>query len=141
MDVDYERLNKAVAATIREIRDGSKDPVRHPRARINVVRDLQGEVTAGPFRFRTDAALDAGGFGQHPRPMDYLLGALVSCQQMWCLRWAAQGKTAQDIADILGRSLATICLHLNNATRKLDAQNRAQAVAHAFHYRLFDSLH
>ena len=90
MDVDYERLNEAVAATIREIRDGSKDPVRHPRARINVVRDLQGEVTAGPFRFRTDAALDAGGFGQHPRPMDYLLGALASCQQMWCLRWAAQ---------------------------------------------------
>jgi uncharacterized OsmC-like protein len=90
VDVDYERLSKAVAATIDEIRNGSKDPIRRPRARISVVRDLQGEVSAGPFRFRTDAALDAGGFGQHPRPMDYLLGALASCQQMWCLRWAAQ---------------------------------------------------
>jgi putative redox protein len=90
MDIDYDRLSKAVAATVHEIRDGSKDPVRRPRASISVVRDLQGEVTAGPFRFRTDAALDAGGFAQHPRPMDYLLGALASCQQMWCLRWAAQ---------------------------------------------------
>lgn len=89
MQVDYERLNRAVAATIDEIRSGSKDPIRRPRAQLRVVRDLQGEVTAGPFRFRTDAARDAGGFGEHPRPMDYLLGALTSCQQMWCLRWAA----------------------------------------------------
>jgi LuxR family transcriptional regulator, quorum-sensing system regulator SdiA len=65
----------------------------------------------------------------------------LSEREIECLRWAAQGKTAQDIADILGRSLGTICLHLNNATRKLHALNRAQAVAHAFHYRLFDSLH
>ncbi|MCC7079332.1 MAG: OsmC family protein [Burkholderiales bacterium] len=90
MDVDYKRLDTAVATTMREIREGAKDPVRRPRARIDVVRDLQGEVTAGAFRFRTDAAVDAGGFGQHPRPMDYLLGALASCVQMWCLRWAAQ---------------------------------------------------
>lgn len=90
MDVNYARLKEAVASTIREVRDGAKNPIRQPNATIRVVRDLQGEVTAGPFRFRTDAARDAGGFGEHPRPMDYLLGALASCQQMWCLRWAAQ---------------------------------------------------
>lgn len=93
MQVDYKRLSEAVEATVREIKEGSKDPIRHPRAQIRVVRDLQGEVAAGPFRFRTDAALDAGGFAQHPRPMDYLLGALASCQQMWCLRWAALRET------------------------------------------------
>jgi len=65
----------------------------------------------------------------------------LSEREIECLRWAAKGKTAQDIADILGRSLATVCLHLNNATHKLDAQNRAQAIAHAVHYRLFSSLH
>jgi uncharacterized OsmC-like protein len=90
MNVDYERLASAVEATVRELEEGAKEPVRRPRVRISVVRDLQGEVTAGRFRFRTDAARDAGGFGEHPRPMDYLLGALASCQQMWCLRWAAQ---------------------------------------------------
>lgn len=57
-------------------------------------------------------------------------------REVECLRWAAQGKTAQDIAVILDRSLATVCLHLNNAARKLDAQNRAQAIARAAHYRL-----
>jgi LuxR family transcriptional regulator len=55
-----------------------------------------------------------------------------------CLRWVAEGKTAQDIAVILGRSLATVCLHIANATRKLGAQNRSQAVARAAHYRLLD---
>lgn len=92
MDVDYDRLAAAVAATVEELEAGLKEPTRRPRVRIDVVRDLQGEVTAGPFRYRTDAARDAGGFGEHPRPMDYLLGALASCQQMWCLRWAALRK-------------------------------------------------
>ena len=85
MDVDYERLSKAVAATVRALEEGSKEPTRRPRVQIRVVRDLQGEVTAGPFCFRADAARDAGGFGEHARPMDYLLGGLASCQQMWCL--------------------------------------------------------
>ncbi|MEX1109810.1 MAG: LuxR family transcriptional regulator [Dongiaceae bacterium] len=57
-------------------------------------------------------------------------------REIECLRWAAEGKTAQDIAVILDRSLATICLHLGNAARKLGAQNRAQAIARAAHYRL-----
>lgn len=60
-------------------------------------------------------------------------------REVECLRWAARGKTAQDIAVILDRSLATVCLHLNNAARKLDAQNRAQAIARAAHYRLLGS--
>jgi len=93
MEVDYKRLKNAVDATVRALEDGSKEPTRRPHVQMRVVRDLQGEVTAGPFRFRTDAARDAGGFGEHPRPMDYLLGALASCQQMWCLRWAAQRGT------------------------------------------------
>jgi LuxR family transcriptional regulator len=61
-------------------------------------------------------------------------------REIECLRWAARGKTAQDIAVILDRSLATICLHLNNAMRKLGAQNRAQAIARAYHYRLLGPL-
>lgn len=63
----------------------------------------------------------------------------LTARELECLRWAARGKTAQDIAVILDRSLATVCLHLNNAMRKLGAQNRAQAIAHASHYRLIGS--
>lgn len=90
MQVDYDRLKNAVAASVKALKDGTKQPTRRPRVQLRVVRDLQGEVTAGAFKFRTDAARDAGGFAEHPRPMDYLLGALASCAQMWCLRWAAE---------------------------------------------------
>jgi LuxR family transcriptional regulator len=60
----------------------------------------------------------------------------LSAREIECLRWAARGKTAEDIAQILDRAPATICLHLNNAQHKLGAQNRAQAIARAAHYRL-----
>jgi uncharacterized OsmC-like protein len=89
MNVDYEQLKNSVEASVHEVASGAIEPIRRPSVRLRVVRGLQGEVTAGKFVFRTDAALDAGGFAEHPRPMDYLLGGLASCQQMWCLRWAA----------------------------------------------------
>jgi LuxR family transcriptional regulator, quorum-sensing system regulator SdiA len=60
----------------------------------------------------------------------------ISQRETECLRWAARGKTAADIARILGRSTATVSLHLNNAQHKLGASNRAQAIARAAHYRL-----
>jgi uncharacterized OsmC-like protein len=90
MQIDYDRLKNAVATSVQALKDGKKEPIRNPRVQLRVVRDLQGEVTAGAFKYRTDAARDAGGFAEHPRPMDYLLGALASCAQMWCLRWAAE---------------------------------------------------
>jgi uncharacterized OsmC-like protein len=90
MQIDYERLKNAVATSVKALKDGTKEPTRRPRVQLRVVRDLQGEVTAGKFKYGTDAARDAGGFAEHPRPMDYLLGALASCAQMWCLRWAAE---------------------------------------------------
>lgn len=59
-------------------------------------------------------------------------------RELECISWAARGKTAEDIAVILDRSLATVCFHLSNATRKLGAQSRGQAIARAAHYRLID---
>lgn len=56
-----------------------------------------------------------------------------------CLRLAAEGLTAADIARQLNRSLATITLHLTSAMHKLGARNRVQAVVRAVHYRLLDS--
>jgi uncharacterized OsmC-like protein len=99
MNIDYQRLKESVAAIVHEVESGEKDPIRRPAVRLRAVRDLQGEVTAGRFVFRTDAAVDAGGFAEHPRPMDYVLAALASCQQMWCLRWAAQNDVS--LADLV----------------------------------------
>jgi uncharacterized OsmC-like protein len=90
---DFERLKAAVERTAEELRRGDKRPERTRRVALRVVAHLETEVATDEFSFRVDAAADAGGGARAPRPMDYVLGGLVSCQQMWCLRWAALTKT------------------------------------------------
>src|SRR5450759_2856916 len=89
MHVDYDLLKRAVAQTIRELKSGHKSPERARKLELQVVANLESEVATGEFTFGVDAAVDAGGTGKYPRPLDYVLGGLLSCQHMWCLRWAA----------------------------------------------------
>lgn len=56
----------------------------------------------------------------------------LSRREADCLRWAAQGKTSWEIAQILAISQHTADSYLNSAARKLRATNRIQAVAEAF---------
>ncbi|MCE9687100.1 LuxR family transcriptional regulator [Shewanella sp. AS16] len=50
-------------------------------------------------------------------------------RELECLFWACEGKTAWEIAQIVGISERTILFHLNNSTTKLGAVNRQHAVA------------
>ncbi len=94
IDVDYSKLHAAVEETIWHLQTGDKSPERARKVSLEVVRDLEGVVSNGEYEFGIDAAIDAGGRGSFARPMDYVLGGLLSCVQMWCLRWAAsQGLT------------------------------------------------
>jgi len=52
----------------------------------------------------------------------------MSKREVECLRWAAIGKTDSEIAQIRGRSCATIRFHIHNAALKLNAVNRSQAI-------------
>ncbi len=63
----------------------------------------------------------------------------LSSQERRCLRLCSHGLTAKQIADEIGRSVATVTFHLTVATRKLGARNRFQALALAAHYHLLDS--
>lgn len=56
------------------------------------------------------------------------VGAVLSKREVECLRWAAIGKTDQEISMILERSRATVRFHIHNAATKLDAVNRSQTV-------------
>ncbi len=47
------------------------------------------------------------------------------------LLWAAQGKTSEDTADILGISRQTVETHIKSCLSKLDVANRTQAVVRA----------
>jgi len=55
-----------------------------------------------------------------------------------CLEWVAEGKTAWEVAVILGISEATARAYLRRARRKLKATTLAMAVARAMHLGLLD---
>jgi DNA-binding CsgD family transcriptional regulator len=52
----------------------------------------------------------------------------LSKREVECLRWAAAGKTNEEIAIILGLKRTTIRFHIRLAAQKLDAVNRDQAL-------------
>ncbi|RAN39994.1 helix-turn-helix transcriptional regulator [Hyphomonas sp. GM-8P] len=49
-------------------------------------------------------------------------------REVQCLKWAALGKTDNEISKIVGVSVPTVRFHLTNAGRKLGVSGRAQAV-------------
>jgi DNA-binding CsgD family transcriptional regulator len=53
-------------------------------------------------------------------------GVLASREVLW---WAAEGKSAQEIGEILQIAKRTVDEHTQKAIRKLGAANRTQAVA------------
>ena len=60
----------------------------------------------------------------------------LSAREIECLRWAAAGKSSEEIAIILGISVYTVSSYFKTATRKLDAVNRMQAIARAMRMQL-----
>ena len=53
---------------------------------------------------------------------------MLSKREVECLRWAAAGKTNDEIAIILGLKRTTIRFHIRTAAQKLNAVNRDQAL-------------
>jgi DNA-binding CsgD family transcriptional regulator len=63
---------------------------------------------------------------QHPGDDQGLTG-----REKECLVWCSEGKTSWEISKILGISERTVFFHMQNASRKLGASNRIQAVTRA----------
>ena len=55
----------------------------------------------------------------------------LSTREIDCLSWAFDGKTDRDIAEITGRSYATVRFYISSAASKLGTVNRAQTLAKA----------
>ena len=49
-------------------------------------------------------------------------------REIQCLKWAAAGKTDNEIAQIMAVSVPTIRFHLTNASRKLGVSGRSQTI-------------
>ena len=65
------------------------------------------------------------------RPMHPQQQRPLTPREIEVLKWTAEGKTSQDIADILEVALPTVQSHIANLCRKLDVVTRAQATARA----------
>ena len=55
----------------------------------------------------------------------------LTCREREILQWSADGKSAQDITDILQLSKSAVDFHMKNAISKLNAPNKTAAVARA----------
>lgn len=55
----------------------------------------------------------------------------LTCREREILQWSADGKSAQDISDILLLSKSAVDFHMKNAISKLRAPNKTAAVARA----------
>ncbi len=64
--------------------------------------------------------------------------AAFTPREIECLRWAAAGKTDDEIAQILGLSVKTVYYHIDGAKRRINASSRTQAVANAIRIGLFN---
>lgn len=62
----------------------------------------------------------------------------ISERETEVLKWAAAGKSNWELSKILNISERTVKFHLRNIYRKLDVQNRSQAVAQAMRSGLID---
>jgi len=113
-------------------------PVHMPFGRIGaaslVPRDPDLIDLSVPFAAHADALgqLCRAFITSHARVMEdssrLPVDVALSRREVECLRWAAVGKTDLEIGMIISRSRATIRFHIANATSKLDAVSRSQAV-------------
>jgi DNA-binding CsgD family transcriptional regulator len=64
----------------------------------------------------------------------------LSRRQAECLAWTEEGKSAPDIATILGLSARTVEAYIEKACEKLGVRTRIQAVVRARRLGLFDDV-
>lgn len=62
----------------------------------------------------------------------------LSTREKDCLYWSAQGKTASEIADILGLKTETVRKYIKNIMKRLNARSKTQAVVKAIEFGLLD---
>lgn len=60
----------------------------------------------------------------------------LTARQRECLKWAAEGKTAHEIGEILNITERTVVYHINNVIHNLDVTNKMQAVMRALFLKL-----
>ena len=115
-------------------------PVRCARGRVGVF----SVAAADPRRLREAVRgqherLFAAAFDAHDFLLDRTLAgasddrpaAVLTVRERECLSWTLEGRTAAEIAAVLGLSAHTVNRHASSAARKLDCANKHHAAVRA----------
>jgi len=90
----------------------------------------QAELQASEWRMRQLAEMSHVAMKAHMAE-DLPADPMLSGREIEVLRWTADGKTASEIADILGISERTVNFHINQSVTKLGANNKVNAAVRA----------
>ena len=143
--------SKAIAEMFR---DANKQGLGNIHVAVSA-RSPKGISGCSKFSFQIDDLKDRDGFiaGLRPRLLSVagmlhntLCGGrelsasvgLLTQRELDCLRWAANGKTDGEIAEILSIARWTVITYLQNAKIKLNCSNRTSAVATALSLGIID---
>ncbi|MEQ1602351.1 MAG: LuxR family transcriptional regulator [Methylophilaceae bacterium] len=125
------------------LRDGVTMPVHSPQGELGIL-SLSLDAPLERARAIIERALPIVQLlANHLHQAVRRLGGLpqeayssLTMRERECLTWVADGKTSNEIAQLLGISENTVNFHLNNAMQKLDVVNRQHAVGKASLQRL-----
>jgi DNA-binding CsgD family transcriptional regulator len=113
--------------------DGLFAPMRGPDGSYAAVA-LSGEhIDTGDRFLRVVAQVLCGFYGGEGRRIATKTNAraVLTPRQRECLAWVRQGKSSNDIADLLTLSTPTVDAHIADACRRLGVRTRVQAVVEA----------
>lgn len=91
------------------------------------------ELEENKFKLAWLAQMAHQGMAKHllPESLSSSIGIKLSERETAVLRWTAEGKTSEEIAEILNISERTVNFHINNAVTKMGAANRTAATVQA----------
>lgn len=134
-------------------RDAEKQGLGNVHVAVSA-RTPKGIAGCSQFSFQLDTLIDRQEFIANLRPLlisaaghlhhtlcdgrDECCRCSLTQRELDCLRWAANGKTDGEIAEILNIARWTVVTYLQNAKIKLNCSNRTSAVATALSLGIID---
>lgn len=94
---------------------------------MNIARDV-ATMNAQPNAYPPEEGVGRVVLASEPQSEEF---PPLTQRELEALRWTMEGKTAWEVASILGISEQTAVRHLSNATRKLRCVNKHHAVVTA----------
>ncbi|MDI9336578.1 MAG: LuxR C-terminal-related transcriptional regulator, partial [Gammaproteobacteria bacterium] len=101
----------------------TKDPLSESEI---IAKSEQMDWLSNVIHFKLSRIIKAEEFDK------FTVGGALTAREREVLKWSADGKSSQDIAEILKIAKNTVDFHIKNAILKLQAANKTSAVIRAY---------